>query len=244
MTLECKRPCTWGSRAWPWPLRGRLIALWAAWAGSHSRPGGSDQSPRLDISLSSVQCHGLSECIWKNKIRSFSRNIAISWAWVQGDSFVTLRVWDHRASPLPARWGRTGWGCPLTRRQARGRVSCPVPVCSAGPARSARSGWTCPGCNPRQPRRKTHFPWVHRTKRSRRPWTQQDNNEFHQGSKVIPLLSWTFFSWETYWSGNWRGWRLKESRGEGLRTVRTRSRHGQILFNLRAVYHYWNKQQS
>ena len=82
---------------------------------------------------------------------------------------LTLRVWDHRASLPPALWGRTGWDCPPTRHRARGRGSCPAPVCSAGPARSDQSSWTCPGCNPRQPRRKTHSPGVHRTMRSMRP---------------------------------------------------------------------------
>lgn len=143
MTLVCRHPYTWGSRAWPWPLQGHLRGRWATLADSHNTPEDSDQSLQPDISQSSAQCPGWSGCIW--------------------------RGWGRTTSRPPARSGRTGWGCPPTRRRAPGRGSCPGPVCSGGPVRWGQSGWTCPGCNPRQLHRKIHFPATRKTKRSMKP---------------------------------------------------------------------------
>ena len=62
-TSECRRPCTWDSRVWPWPHQGHQTDLWATWAGSHSKPEDSDQSHPPGTSRSSGQCLCLSECI-------------------------------------------------------------------------------------------------------------------------------------------------------------------------------------
>ena len=81
-TLECRRPCTWDSRVWPWPPQGHPTDLWAAWAGSHSKPEDSVQSLQPGISQSSGQCLCLSECIcsvtvsnWGESEQTFSPRV-------------------------------------------------------------------------------------------------------------------------------------------------------------------------
>ena len=113
-TSECRRPCTWDSRVWPWPHQGHQTDLWATWAGSHSKPEDSDQSHPPGTSRSSGQCLCLSECIcsvtvsnWGESEQTFSPRVnktiqhlsgllyEVWLVWVVRQLVVRLQVEDH-----------------------------------------------------------------------------------------------------------------------------------------------------